>query len=86
MNNTFESGARNLLANYRKKILHYTNLKKLIMCRKCYTFYYDNSWHTDMPERLKENKQAEVEVLFTQCSGCREETEAFAQRRPRFAF
>lgn len=46
----------------------------LEMCRKCYAFKYDNSWHFERPEYLLEKDADEkVSVRFGLCSACVEE-------------
>ena len=43
----------------------------LTMCRECYTFRYNNSWHFEKPENLESYKEgSKVPVNFTQCPAC----------------
>ena len=56
------------------------------MCKKCYTFYYRNSWHFEMPEELRRDPEAEVPVTFTQCGACRMEEEALYESEAELAF
>jgi hypothetical protein len=44
----------------------------LTMCRKCYSFQYENGWHFERPSYLSEND--EISVQFSQCPSCVEET------------
>lgn len=47
----------------------------LEMCRKCYAFKYDNSWHFETPEYILEKDADEkVPVRFSLCSACVEES------------
>ena len=46
----------------------------LVMCRKCYAFRYDGSWHFERPQYLLEKDADEkVSVRFSLCSACVEE-------------
>jgi hypothetical protein len=50
------------------------NSEVLEMCRKCYAFKYDNSWHFERPEYLLEKDADEkISVRFGLCSACVEE-------------
>lgn len=51
-----------------------TENEVLEMCRKCYSFRYDNSWHFERPDYLSEKDADEkVAVRFSTCSACVEE-------------
>jgi|GEM_PF-4798138 len=57
------------------KIIHGRESGILEMCRKCYSFKYDNSWHFERPEYLLENDSEEkTSVKFSQCPACIEES------------
>ncbi len=46
----------------------------LEMCRRCYVFKYDNKWHFEKPEHLRDRDPDErIPVRFSQCSACIEE-------------
>ena len=46
----------------------------LEMCRKCYSFRYDNGWHFERPDYLLEKDVNEqISVRFRQCPACVEE-------------
>lgn len=46
----------------------------LEMCRKCYAFKYENSWHFERPAHLLEyDPDEKISVKFSQCSSCIEE-------------
>lgn len=46
----------------------------LVMCRKCYSFKYDNSWHFEKPDYLGEkDPNEEISIQFGQCPACVEE-------------
>jgi hypothetical protein len=50
------------------------NNETLEMCRKCYAFKYDNSWHFERPEYLLlKDADEKVSVRFSICSACVEE-------------
>lgn len=69
-------GAKNWVVNNRNKFFeHEVMNKKLIMCKKCYTFRYRNSWHIDRPTFLESGLEEEVAVRFTECPACLEEEE-----------
>ena len=55
--------------NYSKRV----NSKKLTMCKKCFTFYYKNSWHFDRPRDVSLDNDIEIPVRFTDCAACLEE-------------
>jgi len=47
----------------------------LDICRKCFSFRYENEWHLEKPEYLMEKDVDEkVFVRFSQCPSCVEET------------
>ncbi|MDP9249717.1 MAG: hypothetical protein M3M85_04395 [bacterium] len=51
-----------------------SNSELLEMCRKCYAFKYDNSWHFERPEYLLEKDADEkISVRFGICAACVEE-------------
>ena len=46
----------------------------LKMCRKCYSFNYNNSWHFEKPEYLSEkDPKEEISIQFSHCPACIEE-------------
>lgn len=46
----------------------------LEMCRKCYAFRYDNSWHFERPDYLSlRDADEKIAVRFSTCSACVEE-------------
>ncbi len=51
--------------------------KKLTMCKKCYTFYYRNSWHFDRPIALETDADEEIPVQFTKCTACLEQDSVY---------
>jgi len=53
------------------------NIRGLTMCKKCYTFYYKNSWHFERPLYLEQLRDEEVSVRFIECPACMEEEVAF---------
>jgi hypothetical protein len=71
-----KSGTRDLVLNY----------KKLTMCKKCYTFYYKNSWHFEMPGNIKESPEQEIPVLFLQCPSCLEDENASYEMESKLVF
>ncbi len=73
--------AKDLIINYKKRLSRDNFLRKLIMCRKCCSFYYKNSWHFKIPKDLHKNPEEKIEVLFTQCRDCRMEGNIFSQNR-----
>jgi len=46
------------------------------MCKKCFTFYYKNSWHFERPEYLNQNDEVDISVHFTECLACMEQDQA----------
>ncbi|MES3004572.1 MAG: hypothetical protein V4690_00495 [Patescibacteria group bacterium] len=49
------------------------NFRALTMCKQCYTFYYKNSWHFEMPNEIDGDSETQVPVRFTQCPACIEQ-------------
>jgi hypothetical protein len=47
-------------------------IETLTMCRRCYSFQYENGWHFERPSYLSEND--EIAVQFSQCPSCVEES------------
>ncbi len=50
----------------------FSGSRKLVMCRKCHSFYYKRSWHFEAPESAESEIEEEVPVRLTQCSACAE--------------
>jgi hypothetical protein len=46
----------------------------LLMCRKCYSFKYENEWHFEKPDYLLIRDEEKVPVQFSQCPACVEES------------
>lgn len=63
-----------------RKLSKIKNYKTLIMCEKCYSFYYKNSWHFRKPKYLSEDIENEIPVHFTECSACLEQENALYDR------
>ena len=57
-----------------KKVNKSKNRGALKMCKKCYTFYYKNSWHFEKPKQLEGGEgEPVVSICFTECPACLEE-------------
>ena len=69
--------AEDWVASHKKRISEGRTLKKITMCKKCYTFYYKNSWHFERPVYLNEEKDEEIPVRFTECPACLSEEVSF---------
>lgn len=80
----FKSGARKLMSGGKKRSSGERNLRRLVMCKKCHTFYYKNSWHFDTPVNLELDSDKEVPVLFTDCVACLEEESALYETESNF--
>jgi len=66
--------AEDWVANHRKnRRLKAEEGRKLIMCKKCFTFFYNNKWHFEKPDYLERNSDDEVLVSFTECHACMEQ-------------
>jgi hypothetical protein len=48
------------------------NFKKLVMCKKCRSFYYKRRWHFETPGYVENGAEEEVFVHLTQCPACME--------------
>lgn len=68
-----KSNTKNWVLSNRKK---FNVNKSLTMCKKCYTFYYENSWHFYRPLNMKIGNDEEVSVRFTECSTCLDQESA----------
>jgi hypothetical protein len=64
----------------KKKFPQNRNFRMLTMCKKCYTFYYKNSWHFESPNYLNIDSDKELPVRFTQCPACLEQEQALYER------
>ena len=65
--------AEDWVAGHKKRISEgHQNLKKITMCKKCFTFYYKNSWHFERPVYLDLDREDEIPVRFTECPACLE--------------
>lgn len=62
-----------LKVDSKKKSLISKNLGILTMCKQCYTFRYNGSWHFERPESLKSGNEHTLPVKFTQCPVCMEQ-------------
>jgi len=69
----FKSKAEDWVSNHNKRLSEGKSLKRLTMCKKCYTFYYKNSWHFEKPEYLNQEREEEIPVRFTECPACLEQ-------------
>jgi hypothetical protein len=63
-----------------KKIKSSTH--RVTMCKKCYTFYYRNTWNFDKPMTLETDQDEDIPVHFTKCTACLEQESAFYEREP----
>ena len=72
--------AKHWMANHKNKFSGDRSTKRLTMCKKCYTFYYKNSWHFEKPTYMNEYREEEVPVLFTQCPTCLEQEDILYER------
>ena len=61
------------------------SVKGLTMCKKCYTFYYKNSWHFESPEYLDQTYEVEIPVHFTKCLACMEQEQALYETESNLA-
>ena len=69
----FKLSAQDWVSRHKKRISENKDSKKLTMCKKCYTFYYKNSWHFDKPAYLEVDEEKEIPVQFTECPACLEQ-------------
>ncbi len=69
--------ARDWVVSSRKRFLGDKSSKKLTMCKKCFTFYYRNSWHFDKPMVLETDRDEEIPVQFTKCNACLDQESIF---------
>ena len=65
--------AKDWVINHKKRISNRESFGKLKMCKKCYTFYYKNSWHFDRPQYLGVDQDKDIVVRFTECPACMEQ-------------
>ena len=68
--------AEQWVASHKKRVAESRDVRKLAMCKKCYTFYYQNSWHFDKPVYLDLDAEEEIPVRFTECPACLEQEES----------
>ncbi len=71
-----KSSAQDWVEGHKKRISAAGGQKKLTMCKKCYTFYYKNSWHFEKPLYLDMDREEEIPVRFTECPACLEQENA----------
>lgn len=69
-----KSMASNWVGNQKRNVK--SKFRVLTMCKKCYTFHYNKSWHFERPEFLNEYMEQEVPVRFTECPACLEQETA----------
>jgi hypothetical protein len=70
------------ILNHKKGFLRARSHKRLIMCKKCYTFNYKNSWHFYKPQSLELDGGDDVSVRFTECPTCLQEEAASYEVNP----
>ena len=74
----FKTKAEDWVSGHKKRISDGSrDMKKLTMCKKCFTFYYKNSWHFERPLYLEDEGEKEIPVRFTECPACLEQETAF---------
>lgn len=78
-----KSGTRKWLLNHKKNSRANSSLKKITMCKKCYTFYYRSSWHSDKPMTLETDHDEEIDVYFTKCTACLDLESIFYEAEPK---
>ncbi|OHA18185.1 MAG: hypothetical protein A2664_01805 [Candidatus Taylorbacteria bacterium RIFCSPHIGHO2_01_FULL_46_22b] len=69
---------------HSKSLARVYGLERTTMCKKCYAFYYKNSWHFERPELLDE-EVGEVLIHFTQCTDCLEQENVFFETESNLA-
>ena len=47
-------------------------ISRIVMCKKCYSFYYAGSWHLYAPESIRNNDSESALVRFAECPACNE--------------
>ncbi len=72
-----QSKAQSWVSNHNKRLGDAKSLRRLTMCKKCFTFYYKNSWHFEKPAYLETEDEREIPVRFTQCPACLEQEMSF---------
>ncbi len=82
----FKLCAEDSIVKYKKRLSGMKGLRKLIMCKKCFTFYYKNSWHPEVPLFLKDHQEEEINVLFSQCLPCLEDENNFYENEANIVF
>ena len=66
------------ISSYRTKLLGTRTVKNLTMCKKCYSFYYKNSWHFEMPAYASDYQEENIPVVFVKCGVClRDESDMY---------
>jgi len=73
----FKSNAKDWVLSHQKRLAVEEGPKRLTMCKKCYTFYYKNSWHFDKPVYLETSREEEIPVRFTECPACLEQETSY---------
>jgi hypothetical protein len=73
----FKTAAKDWALSHKNKTGKTRHIRALTMCRKCYTYYYNNSWHFERPDYIENESDVEVPVRFTECQACLQEEEAF---------
>ncbi|GEM_PF-1697704 len=65
-------------SRYKAKLLGTGTVEKLTMCKKCYSFYYKNSWHFEMPAYASDYQEENIPVILVKCGAClREENDIY---------
>ncbi|OHA21003.1 MAG: hypothetical protein A2849_01700 [Candidatus Taylorbacteria bacterium RIFCSPHIGHO2_01_FULL_51_15] len=73
----FQTLAKDWAIGAANKVPRGRRVRTLTMCRKCYTFFYRNSWHFERPDYLRMDQDLEIPVRFTECQACMEQEMAF---------
>ena len=62
------------------------SLRSLKMCKKCYTFYYKNSWVYDKPKQQNSwDDEPTISICFTECPACLSEESSKSELESSFA-
>lgn len=83
-------GTRQWVENYKRRMSekdrNRESVRKLTMCKKCFTFYYKNSWQFENPLHMEGDVEREVPVRFMECPACLEEEVSTFERVSEMAY
>jgi len=69
---TFKTAVQEWARQKSKAFPENETFKILTMCKRCYAFYYKNSWHSEKPDGIDYHRNSTIPIRLTRCGACLE--------------